>query len=262
MIETPDPFAGGRFIPLAGSRNARHMGGYRAADQRVTRADRLFRSGWFDLSTEAGRQQFDALAITQLVDFRTEDERGRQPLPIDTGKVEIVSAPIANGAMGTYLRTVAALRPEEIDCLSAMTRMYREMLDRGAEAFATMLSALSRGSGGAMLICSTGKDRTGVGAALLLSALGIGRDDVFADYAISADVYRGHETEFARRHGYERHGHSLDLFQDVFTVHPQYLAASWERAVAIAGSMDAFVTRAAGGPDEIEKLRSRFTRTG
>ena len=36
--------------------------------------------------------------------------------------------------------------------------------------------------------CSAGKDRTGVGAALILSALGVPRETVVADYALSEQV--------------------------------------------------------------------------
>jgi protein-tyrosine phosphatase len=240
-----------RFLDLGGSRNFRHMGGYRASNGMTTRPDRLFRSGWFDLQDADERDRFDALGIEQIFDLRTDAEREKQPLVLHEGTASVTSLPIASGSMGAYLDTVSALSPDEIDCKSAMIRMYSEMPARGMAAFRELFEALGGGDGGSLVICATGKDRTGVASALLLKALGVGSADVMADYLISADVYRGHEEEFARRHNYEqRTGHSLSLFRDVFTVHPEYLQA----ALAAPG-IDQVVRDA-----DRERIVKRFTR--
>jgi protein-tyrosine phosphatase len=249
-----------RAIRLGGSRNARHMGGYPAGDGRVTRADRLYRSGWFELETNRDRLDFADLGIRQVVDFRTAEERARRPLHSLAG-AELIEAPIASGYMKKYLGTVVGIAPERLDCRSAMTRMYFQMLDTGGPQFATMFEAFTRGEGGAMMICSAGKDRTGVGSALLLTALGVAKQDAFADFVVSADAYRGAEEEFARRHGYERFGHDLTRFNDVFTVYPEYLEAVWRRAEEIAGSVERLVTELAGGEQALARLRGRFTTT-
>jgi protein-tyrosine phosphatase len=215
-----------RFLRLGGSRNFRHMGGYSAAGGRVTRADRLFRSGWFDLGDEEQARRFDDLEIRQVFDLRTDLERERQPLRLNSSSVDLIGLPITSGSMGAYLDSVSGLVPSEVDCRSAMVRMYREMPEQGGPALARLFKTLSDGEGGALIVCATGKDRTGLASALLLTALGVSPGDVLADYMVSADVYRGHEEEFARQHNYEqRTGHDLGLFRDVFTVHPEYLHA-------------------------------------
>ena len=122
-----------------------------------------------------------------------------------------------------------------------------------------MLEAFSQGEGGAMMICSAGKDRTGVGSALLLLLVRQPELGGSADYLVSADIYCGAEEEFARRHGYARYGHDLTCFNDVFTVHPDYLEAVWRRAEEVAGSMEHLVTELAGGEQELARLRGRFT---
>lgn len=238
-----------RFLPL-GSRNFRHMGGYAVPGGRTTRADRLFRSGWFELANDEAVRRFAELGIGQVFDLRTDAERERQPHILPEGGPELVPLPITSGSMGAYLDTVSTLDPAEIDCKSAMVRMYAEMPQQGRSAFEGLFRALGEGDGGALIICATGKDRTGVASALLLTALGVREPEVLGDYLVSADVYRGHEEEFARRHGYEeRTGHPLGLFRDVFTVHPEYLEAAGIDALARTLLTDA----------DRQRLGDRFT---
>ena len=45
--------------------------------------------------------------------------------------------------------------------------------------------------GGVLWHCFQGKDRTGWGAAFLLSALGVQRDDIIADFDLSNKAYQG-----------------------------------------------------------------------
>jgi protein-tyrosine phosphatase len=240
-----------RFLNLGGSRNFRHMGGYAAAGGTRTRADRLFRSGWFDLQEEEEVRRFGGLGIRQVFDLRSDPERERQPLRLPGDAPPVTSLPITSGSMGAYLDTVSSLDPAEIDCKAAMVSMYREMPREGRAAFEALFRDLAAGDGGALILCATGKDRTGVASALLLTALGVSKADVLNDYLISADVYRGHEEEFARRHGYEeRTGHALGLFRDVFTVHSGYLDAIWD-----VEGIGQLVTEA-----DRRRLIDRFTR--
>ena len=252
---------GDRRVPIGDNRNARHMGGYAAGPGRLTRGDRLFRSGWFALADQDARDEVTALGIRQVVDFRTADELARKPLVVgaDDG-VDIVSVPILSGNMRAYIEDTANLAPEDVDCRAAMVRLYTDILDDARDAYVAMFTALLRGEGGALLLCSAGKDRTGMGAVLLLSALGVGRDDVVRDFLLSAEFYRGYEEDLARQHGYERTGHDMKRFIDVFTVLPIYIDAAWAVAERRAGSMSAFSTELAGGKAAVEKLRARFTR--
>jgi len=111
-----------------------------------------------------------------------------------------------------------------------------------------------------MIMCSTGKDRTGVASALLLTALGVPQSTVLADYLISADVYRGRELTFARNHGLEALGIDLNLVKDVFTVHPEYLGAVWQRIDEIVGSREAFLRdMMALSADDLQRLRDVYT---
>ena len=66
--------------------------------------------------------------------------------------------------------------------------MYRQMLT-GNKAFKELFRALEAGETPVLFHCSCGKDRTGIGAMLILLALGVSRADALADYMLT-NVYR------------------------------------------------------------------------
>ena len=161
-------------------------------------------------------------------------------------QAEIYELGISPGSMGPYLQSIRDLPAAEVDCKAAMIRMHYEMLGEGTPRFREFFTHLVAGDGPFMIMCSAGKDRTGVAAALLLSALGVPRETMLEDYLISADVYRDKELVFARNHGLEALGVDLDLVKDVFTVHPEYLKAVLQRIDETAGSMEAFISETLG----------------
>jgi protein-tyrosine phosphatase len=250
-----------RFVRIGDSLNFRHLGGYRTGDGRITRADTLYRGGWFELAGERDADLFAETGIRHIFDFRSGPEREKRPLAgAIREQAEIVELGISPGSMGPYLQSLSRMPLAEVDCKGAMVRMHSEMLGEGTARFREFFGHLAEGDGAVMIMCSTGKDRTGVASALLLSALGVARDTVFEDYLISAEVYRGKEVEFARNHGLERLGVDLELVRDVFTVHPEYLGAVWRRIDDTAGGMDAFLADAMGvTSDRRNMLRDRFT---
>jgi protein-tyrosine phosphatase len=76
--------------------------------------------------------------------------------------------------------------------------------------------------------CSAGKDRTGLGAALILTALGVSREQILADYVATDRFWR-------RDHPLpdEAPQEAKDAILDT---HPALLAAALEAAVAPFGS--------------------------
>lgn len=249
-----------RFVEIGGSLNFRHIGGYETVDGRRTRADALFRGGWFELAGDEDADRFAATGIRRIFDFRSDAERQKRPLGERIRRqAEIHALGITPGSMGPYLQSLRHLPVADVDCKMAMTRMHYEMLDEGTSRFREFFGHLVAGEGPFMIMCSTGKDRTGVATALLLSALGVPRETILDDYLISAEVYRGKELTFARNHGLEALGVDLDLVKDVFTVHPEYLGAVLQRIDETAGSMEGFLSDMLGlATDDRNHLRRAY----
>lgn len=251
-----------RFIPITDCLNFRHMGGYPAKSGRVTRGDRLFRSGWFEFRDPQDARRFESCGIETIFDLRTEAERSLKPLRFAPSRApEVIELGIDKGSMGPYMEKISRMPPAEIDTRAAMTRMYSGMLDEALPQLRELFAGILRASGPILVMCSSGKDRTGVGSALILAALGVAKDVIFRDYLLSADVYKGKEDNFARRHNYEKRGIPIELIRDVLTVHAEYLEAAWRRAEEVAGSVDGFLANALNLSDgDLARLQGKLTR--
>src|SRR3546814_578713 len=70
-----------RLLTVAGSRNLRDLGGYRAMDGRRVRRGMLLRSGHPGELTAEGARQFAALGLAAILDLRTTEERAGTPYP-------------------------------------------------------------------------------------------------------------------------------------------------------------------------------------
>jgi hypothetical protein len=68
-----------------------------------------------------------------------------------------------------------------------MARVYRLLVDKSAAAIGHLLELVVDGTTPAVIHCASGKDRTGVLAALLLGAVGVTRAQIVDDFIRSAE---------------------------------------------------------------------------
>ena len=95
--------------------------------------------------------------------------------------------------------------------------------------------------------CVAGKDRTGLAAALLLTALGASRDTVYDDYLLT-NTYWEMPTDVLREE-------SDEVREAVFTADPQYLRAAFTAMSEYYGSAESFVQNVLGlNPERREDL--------
>ena len=185
-----------RLVPLEGSFNFRDLGGYRLADGRSTRWGRLYRADALHELTAADVVHLGDLGLRTIVDLRTERElarTGRGPLESEDvafRHLAVVKEGVAGE--GTPDRTadgeaMAAPAPAGDD----LAERYLWYLEVGRGALVEALTLMGAdGHYPLVFHCAAGKDRTGVLAALVLEILGVGRDDIVADYVITAERLR------------------------------------------------------------------------
>jgi protein-tyrosine phosphatase len=182
-------------VDLVGARNFRDVGGYRTADGHTVRTGVVYRSNKLSELTEADLQRLVDLDVTLDVDLRNVVERYDEPDRVPAGTryqvADVVS--LSHGlrfhgnATVTLVKALAAGLFNGSDNLG-QSIAYPFMVDFvGADyAFGDLLRAIaSHDSGAAVFHCTAGKDRTGWGAAVLLSLLGVPRETVEADFLLS-----------------------------------------------------------------------------
>jgi protein-tyrosine phosphatase len=97
--------------------------------------------------------------------------------------------------------------------------------------------------------CSAGKDRTGFGAALLLTALGVPRETVISDYLATNRIWK-------REHALPPNT-PADVRDTLLTAHRPLLEAALDLAVSGQGGLDSLLENGLGlGPPRLARLRA------
>src|SRR5690554_5687346 len=165
-------------LEVAGTHNFREVAPGVLAPGRLYRSDALHR-----LSRE-GRSRLRELDVRQVIDLRSAFDRrigGRDRLR-GTG-AELMSVPIDGAPRNPDLRTLS------------LREVYQVVLTRHQQDLGRVIRAIASAQGPVVVHCTAGKDRTGLVAALVLTALDVQRDVIVADYAATAANLSGEWTE-------------------------------------------------------------------
>jgi len=174
-----------RLLPLEGGRNFRDLGGYATEDGRAVRWGRLYRSGVMANLTDADLGYLAGLGVKTVCDLRSAEERTGEPAPFaGPGAPDVAAYDYAMSATMSSMGALFAAQSRE-DAVRAFSAGYLQMAEFLAPNYADMFARLVRREAPLAVNCSAGKDRTGVASALILSVLGVPRETVIADYALS-----------------------------------------------------------------------------
>ncbi|MEG3092898.1 tyrosine-protein phosphatase [Sphingomonas sp. PB1R3] len=174
-----------RVLPLQGGRNFRDLGGYRTVDGRMVKWGLLYRSGQMHDLTPADYTYLQKRGIRTVCDFRDTAERTREPTLWPAGqKPKVLSDDYALDMSAMKIPGDPATWTHE-QVVTAMTATYPQLLDQFNGQYRRMFAELLAGDAPLAFHCTAGKDRTGVAAALLLTALGVPRATIVEDYLLS-----------------------------------------------------------------------------
>ena len=242
MSQSGPPFT----IALDGASNLRDLGGYRTEDGRLVRRGLVFRSAALAAVTDADLAIIAALGLRTICDLRGVEEICRAPTRVQG--VRIVPLPI-EPTVGAGLRDILATKQATGEALHAvLERAYVAYAVSSSDQYRVMLDLVMSGGTPLLFHCSAGKDRTGFGAAMLLTALGVPWDTVLADFEATNRLWR-RDTVY-----------SSDLPADVrealLRAEPLLLTAAFDAARGRFGSIDGYLAEALGlGSTQRSRLR-------
>lgn len=208
-------------INLTGVKNIRDLGGIKTVDGRKIKEKALIKSGTLYKATEEDiRALTEDYHVKMVIDLRTVAERKVMPSPcmksvsqiwnplymehiqgldvFTKDEREIVENHLkalfvvnhkADDKTRKYMDNVRMMVKEEnFDADAYMARMYQkfvnnQIIQKQMKQFFSLL--MNNREGAILWHCSAGKDRTGMITALLLTALGVSRKDILADYMAS-----------------------------------------------------------------------------
>ena len=170
-----------RWLQFDGLSNARDIGGLPLIGGGHVRPGVLLRTEALDhLSPGDVRRLLEVHGVRQVLDLRTDSERVRH------GRGELFAAGVDTHLLSFIPEEGRALPELDAD-LDPMVRNYLAYLgDRGANVVEGVRRIAGLRDGATVVHCAAGKDRTGVLVGLVETIAGVPREDVVADYAMSA----------------------------------------------------------------------------
>ena len=165
-----------RHLRVPGTRNLRDVGGYPAGPGRTTRWGTLFRTDALDRLPPSSIDRLVGLGLHSVIDLRWPHEL-------------VTSPSVFEGHPSVAYHSVPLLEDDPTPELG-LAGVYRHILDnRGAQLVEVVRLLLRPGGVPAVIGCAAGKDRTGVTIALLLATVGVPREVIAEDYALSAHLF-------------------------------------------------------------------------
>lgn len=199
--------------------NARQLGGYLTVSGKKIRKNLLVRSARLSDMSHEDSKRLQALGIDTVIDLRTPQEIAESP-DQNTDLFRCFSCPLPTVELDDYQKKVAEkysvtadskeqtfYLSEYLSFLSMEDMYYKTLTESSAvKSLQSVFEILcSPDTHGVLFHCTSGKDRTGIVAALILIVLGVSLPDIRADYYASGIVNFAATEAYAQKLRKERY---------------------------------------------------------
>jgi len=179
-----------RILNLEGAINLRELGGYPTANGTTIKYNKLLRSGDISNLTTNSLSYLKKYGLKYVIDFRSEDEQ-RTWSDVRSDFYKIYSDPVYP-LMGNGDKLAGAINHGDYSYLGLIYQSV--VLDKhGQEAYKLLFDLLlenDQPNQSVLFHCAAGKDRTGIGALLILKALGVDNEIITKDYLLTNLMYQ------------------------------------------------------------------------
>ncbi len=240
--------------------NFRDLGGLKTADGRTVAWNTLFRCGDMGQLSDNDLTVLKNINVRNVIDFRNDQEvsrsQDRYPKDQPVERVWASISPSNSEGMKKFYQVMAdpKVTPEQVErVFEGFYAQMPEQIKNYAPFFATLMNAENGAS--SIFHCTAGKDRTGLGSALLLSALGVPEEVVIEEYYLS-----NRYTQNSLAKSPMMAALRPEIVSVLAGVKPDYIKASLGVIKAKYGSVNNMLEQELGiGPKERQKLIERYT---
>ena len=250
--------------------NIRDLGGMTSADGRSIVSRRLVRCGNLSELTEQDRIAFTSLADT-VIDFRTDGERSEKP-DIELPGIRYHQIPVLDSLTAGITREKAAdqnvfarFGEKPAKARQYMCDMYHAFAesDFAAAQYTRFIRLLIKPrEKAAVWHCTAGKDRAGIGAAIIEEILGVTRDDVIDDYLATNEYLKedfAFLTEFVKAQAGEGSLMNEEALGYLFGAEEDYIEEYYHTIDCKYGCFDSFLRDGLKlTVNDIQKLQSQY----
>ena len=261
---------------LIASANLRDLGGLATIDGQRVRAGRLFRSGHLSGLDRAEAAILDRLGLRTIIDLRRPSEVANFPTPdldgvdhlwISVSPEDSEFAVAANLLFGEQPERVDTTedsgfavaanllfgnQPEQVDIATMLEGYFRNTVTNRLDGYRPVFEAATDPDRQPLLFhCMGGKDRTGFVAGVLLRLLGVGQEEVMADYLLTNEILgdrMARRADQARQRIAQRSGVEPDQVDErhlegvraMLYTRPSFLQASFDAVTDKFGTWETF----------------------
>lgn len=239
-----------RLVELESAVNFRDIGGYPTAAGSV-RWGRVYRSDNLSRLTVSDARRIRELGIVSVLDLRTTTELEESRFPTEEIPVGFHHFPLLDEIPD----------PDRFRMAPGMLgNQYVEMAEQAASNIGEAIQLFAKKeTQPAVIHCAAGKDRTGVLVAVLLGLLGVERDVIVADYAMSG------EAMGRLRHSLmERYPEGVDVIRgadELFSAAPSNIVRLLDWIDHKHGSMERYAETTGVSPQVVRSLRENLIET-
>ncbi|MFJ2159187.1 tyrosine-protein phosphatase [Streptomyces sp. NPDC087856] len=228
-----------RLVKLDGAVNFRDAGGYRTADGHWVKMGEIYRSDALDKLTAADLAKLKRLGIRVDYDLRTASERTAAPDRVPAGARYVVADVLAGSSTMTSMPTTEAAAVQ----MMVDGEKFMVSGDTARAAYGTVFAGVADPSRRALLYhCTAGKDRTGWSSAALLTALGVPRATVMADY-LASNTYRAAANAATLA---AMPPAQAKVYKPLLDVRAEYLNSGFQEVSTEYGSFNSYVSEGLG----------------
>ncbi len=238
---------------LEGQHNFRDLGGLPAGNGFQTRSGMIYRSGDLNALTDNDITVLENIGLTMVIDFRSERERIRRPNRDIPSVREIRTIAINDSARDIAMECIALNDSAGLE--KVLINDYRRIIRENQEEYRQFLNELAFSPHLPVVFhCVAGKDRTGLAAVFLLTALEVQFDAIFDNYIASVIYNEALTTKLINK--INEKGHNGEIIRPLLEVKKEYLDAALTEIRENHGDLRTFVINTLQA--DVTRLQERF----
>ena len=244
-------------ISLEAIKNFRDMGGLTTQDGRKVKHGLLFRSGHLANATTEDLNTLHHLQIKTIFDYRDAKEILHAPTP-QLNQIKQINIPAIQDNSPIKIGSIQTLFFEHSkEQLIADFSSFYTSMSFNNPSFKRLMQEVARGEGPLLHHCTAGKDRTGVGAALIYLLLGVDEKQITQEFLLTNELNNQNTPTWAKAF-IDEHGDD-ERFHLLHGVYPQLIEAVFTAIKQKYGTYNAYFLHEYGfDAKQIEIIRAKY----
>ena len=243
-----------RNVNITGIQNFRDLGGYKSQGTgKNVRWGMLYRSGQIDSISRLSQQELKQIGIRTFIDLRTKEEYIGYPSM--AGPFKTIHIPIEAGNMEPVLQAMQRENLQADTIYQLVKQINRDLVDKHQKEFKQIFSVLLDPANYPVVInCNSGKERTGVVAALVLAALGVNEEVIMEDYRLSNKYFN---IINASQYAYCLPDSMQEAITMLYSAKEEFLNAAKQQINTKYGDVKTYLKKGVGlTQEDLNKLRN------